>query len=205
MTLPPPPADTPAAHALALLGERGAGRLPHPGGDLATHLRRVHSQLATWGARPALQLAGLCHAFYGTDSFPTALLPLPRRAELAAVIGEEAEELVYLYASCDRPATYPGLADPEAPFHDRFTGTTTLPSLAARRDFAEISAANELDLAAHDPDFRAAHGPDLLALFTRVSSLLSPAAWADCQAVLAGPLPGSPEGPPPPCGVPSAG
>lgn len=102
MALPPPPADAPAAHALALLGERGAGRLPHPGGDLATHLRRVHSQLATWGARPA-------------------------------------------------------------------------------------------------------HGPDLLALFTRVSSLLSPAAWADCQAVLAGPLPGSPEGPPPPCGVPSAG
>ncbi|PJT45943.1 hypothetical protein CWI85_35910 [Streptomyces albidoflavus] len=187
------------------MGELGAGRLPHPGGDLATHLRRVHSQLATWGARPALRLAGLCHAFYGTDGFPTALLPLPRRAELAAVIGEEAEELVYLYASCDRPATYPGLADPEAPFHDRFTGTTTLPSLAARRDFAEISAANELDLAAHDPDFRAAHGPDLLALFTRVSSLLSPAAWADCQAVLAGPLPGSPEGPPPPCGVPSAG
>ncbi|MEU2592432.1 DUF6817 domain-containing protein [Streptomyces albidoflavus] len=155
MALPPPPADTPAAHALALLGERGAGRLPHPGGDLATHLRRVHSQLATWGARPALRLAGLCHAFYGTDGFPTALLPLP--------------------------------------------------SLAARRDFAEISAANELGLAAHDPDFRAAHGPDLLALFTRVSSLLSPAAWADCQAVLAGPLPGSPEGPPPPCGVPSAG
>lgn len=204
-TLPPPPADTPVARALALLGELGAGRLPHPGGDLVTHLRRVHSRLATWGARPALQLAGLCHAFYGTDGFPTALLPLTRRAELAAVIGAEAEELVYLYASCDRPATYPGLADPEAPFHDRFTGATTLPGLAARRDFTELSAANELDLATHDPAFRLTHGPDLLALFTRVSSLLSPAAWAECQTVLGGPPPGSPEGPPPSCGVPSAG
>ncbi|MFF8844326.1 DUF6817 domain-containing protein [Streptomyces sp. NPDC015127] len=38
-------------------------------------------------ARSGLQLAGLCHAYYGTDGFSTALLSLDRRAELAAVIG----------------------------------------------------------------------------------------------------------------------
>src|SRR5262245_36232371 len=93
------------AAAIALLTERGARELPHPGGTLLAHLRRVHDVLAGWGARPVLRLAGLCHAFYGTDGFATALGELSRRDELAAVIGEDAERLVYLYASCDRRAS----------------------------------------------------------------------------------------------------
>lgn len=53
------------------LRELGAEDIPHPGGTLLAHLRRVRTRLASWDARPALQLAGLCHAFYGTDGFPT--------------------------------------------------------------------------------------------------------------------------------------
>ncbi|MFB7786502.1 DUF6817 domain-containing protein [Streptomyces vinaceus] len=200
------------ARALALLRERGAGRLDHPGGTLLAHLERVHARLGVWGARPALRLAGLCHAFYGTDGFATALLPVGRRAELAAVIGAEAEEIVYFYASCDRAASYPtlaadvatdapsdvpsgrsrgaGAADGEAvpsvapAFRDRFTGHVHRPDRQSRRDFAELTAANELDLARIDPAFRAAHGPGLLALFTRVRGLLTEPAWQDCRAVL---------------------
>ncbi|MFB7983582.1 DUF6817 domain-containing protein [Streptomyces vinaceus] len=208
------------ARALALLRERGAGRLDHPGGTLLAHLERVHARLGVWGARPALRLAGLCHAFYGTDGFATALLPVGRRAELAAVIGAEAEEIVYFYASCDRAASYPTLAadvatdvatdapsyvPPDVPsgrsrgagaadgeavpsvapaFRDRFTGHVHCPDRQSRRDFAELTAANELDLARIDPAFRAAHGPGLLALFTRVRGLLTEPAWQDCRAVL---------------------
>ncbi|TWV52736.1 VOC family protein [Streptomyces misionensis] len=91
-----------SAQATALLRRLGAARIAHPGGTLLVHLQRVRELLATWGARPALQLAGLCHACYGTDGFPTALLPPDRRTELAAVIGAEAEAIVHLYASCDR-------------------------------------------------------------------------------------------------------
>ncbi|MEU9838865.1 DUF6817 domain-containing protein [Actinomadura sp. NPDC048032] len=47
-------------------------------------------------ARPALRLAGLCHAFYGTDGFPVALGSVRRRQELSEVIGTEAEDLVHL-------------------------------------------------------------------------------------------------------------
>ncbi|MET9885433.1 DUF6817 domain-containing protein [Streptomyces sp. NPDC006430] len=174
------------AHALALLHAFGAADLDHPGGTLLAHLRRVQEQLAAWGARPALQLAGLCHAFYGTDGFATTLLPVGRRAELAAVIGAEAEEITYVYASCDRGASYPSL-DAEAPaFHDRFTGQVHSPDRQCRRDFAELSCANELDLARIDPAFRTAWGPDLLALFTRSRGLLSEPAWRDCRAVLDG-------------------
>lgn len=178
--------DPPADRAVALLRRLGAEAVAHPGGTLLAHLQRVRGQLAVWGARPALQAAGLCHACYGTDGFPAALLPLERRADLAAVIGEEAEAAVYLYGSCDRRATYPVLAGAEPAFHDRFTGRVHTPPPRARRDFAELSAANELDLARRDPDFRAVWGPGLLELFTRFRGLLSESAWLDCRAVLGG-------------------
>ncbi|MEU9143847.1 DUF6817 domain-containing protein [Streptomyces sp. NPDC048349] len=171
---------------VAWLRDLGAERIPHPGGTLLVHLERVRHLLASWGARPALQQAGLCHAFYGTDGFPTALLPLSRRPELTAVIGAEAEGIVYFYASCDRTASYPTLADGEAAFRDRFTGRVHSPALALRRDFAELSAANELDLARTDPAFRSRWGAELLSLFGRFRGLLSEPAWRECQAVLGG-------------------
>ncbi|WP_405527111.1 hypothetical protein OG426_32080 [Streptomyces canus] len=168
---------TPTDEARALLRRLGADRTPHPGGTLLAHLERVRIQLALWDARPALRLAGLCHAFYGTDGFPTALLPLDRRTELASVIGPDAEAIVHFYASCDRVATYPHLLEPR--FRDRFTGRTYAPDLVLRRDFAELTAANELDLARRDPAFRERWGPELLALLTRFRPLLSQLAWRD--------------------------
>ncbi|MEU1105922.1 DUF6817 domain-containing protein [Streptomyces tibetensis] len=177
---------TESGPAVALLSGLGAADIAHPGGTLLAHLTRVQRQLAAWGARPALRLAGLCHAFYGTDGFPAALLPLDRRGVLAAAVGAEAEALVYLYAACDRGATYPTLADADGPFHDRFTGLSHIPEPQWRRDFAELSAANELDLARLDPAFRDRWGPELLSLFTRIRPLLSQPAWADCREVLAG-------------------
>jgi hypothetical protein len=95
------------AAAAELLASRGAAGIPHPGGTLLAHLERVHALLAQWGARPALRRAGLCHAFYGTDGFAVALGDPSRRDELASMVGEEAERLVYLYASCDRGFSYP--------------------------------------------------------------------------------------------------
>ncbi|MFD5480639.1 DUF6817 domain-containing protein [Streptomyces hawaiiensis] len=92
-----PVSPTDSGPAVALLRGLGAADIAHPGGTLLTHLTRVQRRLAAWDARPALQLAGLCHAFYGTDGFPDAPLPLDRRGELAAAVGAEAEALVYLY------------------------------------------------------------------------------------------------------------
>lgn len=159
----------------AFLAAHGAGEIPHPGGTLLAHLRRVHALLSAWQARPAVRLAGLCHAFYGTDGFATALGGLTERSELEAVIGEEAERLVYLYAGCDREFSYPRLAG--GPFRDRFTGTESDPPARTRRDLAELTAANELDLARVNDDFRAAHGQALLTLFTSWRTLLSDPAW----------------------------
>jgi hypothetical protein len=180
------PDDAPpgTSEALALLHELGAEKIDHPGGTLLAHLVRVRERLARWQARPALQLAGLCHAFYGTDGFATALLPIGRRADLRAVIGTEAEELVHFYASCDRTASYPTLGDPAPSFHDRFTDTTSAPTLQQLQDFAELTVANELDLVDQNPSWKAHGRADLLPLFTRFRPLLTPEAWQDCEATL---------------------
>ncbi|MDQ0941948.1 DUF6817 domain-containing protein [Streptomyces sp. V1I1] len=174
----------PARAARQLLRDRGAETLDHPGGTLLAHLERVRHLLARWNARPALQLAGLCHAFYGTDGFAPVLLAPDQRSRLEAVIGSEAESIVYIYASCDRQATYPVLTDRAMRFRDRFTSRSYTSTLEQRKDFAELTAANELDIACIDSDFRERWGADLLELFTRLRPLLSPSAWQDCKAVL---------------------
>lgn len=166
------------------LASCGANEIPHPGGTLLAHLERVHALLGEWGARSVVRLAGLCHAYYGTDGFPTALGDMAQREELAAIIGEEPERLVYFYACCDRRFSYPHLGEQEGPFKDRFTGTVLCPPLRLRRDFAELTAANELDIMQVNSDLRAQYGPGLLRLFTSWRKLLSDPAWRAVQTTL---------------------
>jgi catechol 2,3-dioxygenase-like lactoylglutathione lyase family enzyme len=170
------------AHAEHFLVSHGAEGIEHPGGTLLAHLHRVADQLAEWRAPDELVLAGLCHATYGTDGFGTGLLPLRRRADLVNVIGAEAEGLVYLYASCDRGATYPGLGGTvPARLRDRFTGQWHDIDPA---DFLVLTAANELDVIAHNAELAAGAGPALLELFARTRRQLPEVVWAACQLAL---------------------
>jgi hypothetical protein len=170
------------AGAEEFLRARGAAAIPHPGGTLLAHLGRVADVLRQWGAEPDVQAAGLCHAAYGTDGFATALITPAERATLAAVIGARAEALVYLYGSAVRAAVYPRLGDP-APvrFLDRFTGDENPAPEWQVRAFAELTAANELDVLARDAEIAAEHGPALTRLFARVRDRLSPPARAACD------------------------
>lgn len=169
----------------AFLRSAGAGDMPHPGGTLLDHLRRVACLLADWGADPVVQVAGLCHAAYGTDGFGQRLLPHTERGTLAALIGTREEALVYLYGSCDRDFVYPrlGTGGPVV-FRDRFTGDEHVPADADLRAFTEITAANELDVLAHNADLAARYGADLRRLFTRCRDLLTPEAWRACADLL---------------------
>jgi hypothetical protein len=171
--------------AVELLRVCGAGGVEHPGGTLLAHLLRVERMLEVWGAPDALRLAGLCHACYGTDGFATSLLDLPRRTDLVDAIGARAERMVYRYAACDRAKVYPqlGRGDPIT-FRDRFRDVEDEVPAAELAWFAELTAANELDLARHNPEFARRHGPGLLEFFSRTRGLLTAAAWQECRAVL---------------------
>ncbi|WP_374228213.1 DUF6817 domain-containing protein [Streptacidiphilus sp. ASG 303] len=160
---------------------RGAAGMPHPGGTLLEHLVRVAHLLGEWGAGPDLQAAGMCHAAYGTDGFDQALVDVTGRAALAELIGERAEALVHLYASCDRGVVHPRLGGGQpVVFRDRFTGREHTPPEPDVRAFLEITAANELDVLAHDADLADRYGPALHGLFTRSRDLLSAAARDAC-------------------------
>ncbi|MGI5163849.1 DUF6817 domain-containing protein [Spirillospora sp. CA-253888] len=159
--------------AVRLLEVKGAAVVPHPGGKLLDHLHRVHATLLDWGARPEVRLAGLCHAFYGTDGFRVPLGDPGDRSELADVIGAGAEHLVYTYASCDRARSYPHLTEPGSSFTDRFAGAVLDLTPGERRDFAELTAANELDVLAHARDLTPAEAVGLLDLLAGWEPLLS--------------------------------
>ena len=94
------------------------------------------------------------------------------------------KELVYFYASCDRGASYRRLAEHDAVFADRFTNERTRPTIEQRRDFAELTAANELDIAAVSPHMRERYGSGLMQLFTRWQPFLSERAWEHVHSTL---------------------
>ena len=80
----------------SLLLVRGADELDHAGGTLYVHLHRVAKRLTTLGASDTLVVAGLAHAAYGTDGFPTHLFDWQtERPVLESIIGSEAELIVY--------------------------------------------------------------------------------------------------------------
>ncbi len=167
----------------ALLVERGADAIDHPGGTLGAHLRRVAARLAGHGVDETTRRAGLWHAAYGTDGFPTALVGLDERDLVADAIGAEAEEQVYLYASCDRTATYPGLGDPVVTFTDRFSGAAGGMPRQRLRTFAAVTVANELDIVDHlalEPGLRR----QLAAVLAPLRDLLTPAGADDLAATL---------------------
>jgi hypothetical protein len=168
----------------SLLLVRGADELEHAGGSLYVHLHRVAKRLTTLGASDTLILAGLAHAAYGTDGFPTHLFDWQtERSVLEAVIGTEAELIVYRYGACDRETTWRDLAEHHT-VTDRFTGTSEELSVADLRDHIDLTIVNELDVLDHAPTLAPKLRPFLQEQIPRWQSLASPAALAEAHRVL---------------------
>lgn len=134
------------ARLVRFLHAHDAGEIEHLNGSLLEHLERTEFLLRRWRCSETVALAGLCHASYGTDGFPTALITLDRRDEITRRAGTDVEALVYLYASCDRGVVYPRLRDGQKDFRDRFTGQTFRPPDGQLRDFVDLTLANEADV-----------------------------------------------------------
>jgi hypothetical protein len=167
----------------AWLRERGAESIEHPGGTLYAHLGRVHDRLGELGHDPQVQLAGLAHAVYGTDGFDLTLLPVAERASMRALVGDRAEELIYLYGACDRSRTWPTLPQTHQVW-DRFTGSPHALSPEQIRPFTDLSIVNELDVAEQDPGIAARHGAYFRTLFDSWAPRASPAVLAAARRVL---------------------
>ena len=158
------------------LAELGAGDFQHLNGTLIEHLKGTARLLQLWGARAVLQDAGLYHAAYGTAGFDSAMVGLDMRDKIAEVIGTEAEQLVYLYCSCDRDFVFSHLNNGPVGFRDRFTSAEFVLSEKRARDFCELTVANEMELVLASAEFRQEHGEGLRNLFEKMTTRLSPQA-----------------------------
>ena len=173
------------ARALRFLEDRGAATIAHPGGTLLAHLVRTEERLARWGTDPDVCSAGLCHAAYGTDGFPTALIGHADRATLVEIVGARAESIVYLYGSCDRSVLHGQVGVSDRPeLRDRFTGETRTLCAAEVDAFVTLTVANELDIVAASPAWATEHGPELATMFRRWEALMAPPAVDDCRSIL---------------------
>lgn len=111
--------------------------VPHSGekGFLA-HLIGVFRDLETWGCERDVCRAGLFHSIYGTELFRRWSLPLDRRKEIQALIGERAEWLAYVNCLMDR-ATFDALLESDGPYRIRNRETGETMELS-RRDYDDL-------------------------------------------------------------------
>ena len=167
------------------LSELGAGEFEHLNGSLIKHLNSTYQLLEKWGASQELCDSGLYHAAYGTAGFETQVVSLSQRNDIAQIIGEIAEEIVYLYCSCDRGFVFNNFdGNSVIKFRDRFSETEFELTNEQAQQFCELTVANELELAIDSIEFLKEHGQGLLNLFIKMKPLLSKPANEAITSVL---------------------
>jgi hypothetical protein len=139
----------------AFLLEVGIGDQSHTGKTYIGHLLAVHRLMEEQGCGLDACRAGLFHSVYGTEQFQGFRLPLERRAEVRALIGERAERLAYLNCAMDRASFDASLerAEPPYPVRDRLSGADV--SLG-REDFDDLCRVHLYDWLEQVP--RSRHG-----------------------------------------------
>jgi len=132
---------SPSGPRLALLRRLGFDDLTHDSHvPFLSHLLGTRRLLVEWGERPAMCDAGLFHSAYGTEYFPVE--QPADRAEVRALIGEEAEEITWVWCTIRRDAIEP--ADPFTTV-DRHTGSAMALSETMVADVATLWAADTVE------------------------------------------------------------
>lgn len=79
----------------------GAAGVEHTDGSYLGHCAAVYRDMKRWGFDETLARAGLFHSIYGTGIFQRFALPLERRSEVRALVGDRVERLAYLNCAID--------------------------------------------------------------------------------------------------------
>jgi hypothetical protein len=172
----------------AALKALGVGEFTHLNGSLESHLHGTHKLLRQWGNPEFVCDAGLYHASYGTQ--PMKKLGLAHkefvesdRPHIQKIIGIEAENLVYLYAACDRDYVYPQIGADRLQYRDRFTKAECILPPDTLSRLLEITLANELEICLKDSGFMQQNRTWFVQLFDRVRGLVSVSAFNYYQQV----------------------
>lgn len=122
---------------VAFLDTLGIDDVPHSGAKgFFAHLVGVYHDLQAWGAERDVCRAGLFHSIYGTEMFRRWSLPLERRGEVQALIGERAEWIAYVNCLMDRSTFYSQI-ESDGPYRIRNRETGEIMEMN-RRDFDDL-------------------------------------------------------------------
>jgi hypothetical protein len=105
----------------------GVEQVAHTQKSYLAHVIGVYRLMHGNGCSDEVCRAGLFHSIYGTERFQGFKLPLERRPEVRALIGERAEQLAYLNCAMDRASFDRAAEQPGGPYRivDRLTGAET--------------------------------------------------------------------------------
>ena len=148
--------------------------LDHINGELITHLKGTYDLLHEWNVNKPLLIAGLFHAAYSTFGYSQHLTSDMNRNRIVSLIGQEAENIVYLYCACERDYFWPQIGVEHEPvFLNRFTQEKYYLSTSELQNFCELTVANELEIAMHNSEFVKKHYSEFSDLFSRMSQYIS--------------------------------
>jgi len=94
----------------------GADNIRHTGKTLLAHAIGVYKGLSGQGFSTDVCCAGLFHSIYGTELFQRFKLPVDRRADLRSLIGEYAENLVFINCFISRASLDAQMQMAQEPF-----------------------------------------------------------------------------------------
>jgi hypothetical protein len=119
------------------LTEIGVGQVAHTHKTYLGHLVAVYRLMEAQGCSDEACRAGMFHSIYGTQRFQGFKLPLDRRPEVRALIGERAERLAYVNCAMDRATFDLALEQQGEPYRvlDRLSGEEVALS---RADFDDL-------------------------------------------------------------------
>jgi hypothetical protein len=122
----------------------GIERIPHTEKSYLAHLIGVFRDLEAHGCGQDACRAGMFHSIYGTEKFQGFTLPLERRQEVRALIGDRAEHLAYLNCAMDRASFDRAVEQPDEPYRfiDRITGDLVELN---REDFDDLCRVHLID------------------------------------------------------------
>lgn len=165
----------------------GVDEIPHTHKSYLGHLVAVYRLLECQGCGEDVCRAGMFHSIYGTERFQGFTLPLERRGEVRALIGERAEHLAYLNCAMDRSSFDSALNRDEEPRRivDRIAGAEVALS---PRDFDDLCRVHLFDWL--EQVSRASEWDYRRAAYRRMAEHLGPGATEAYERVFAG------EGPP---------
>src|SRR5690349_19526912 len=106
------------------LNQLGTSDVPHTERNFMAHLVGVYHYMKRLGCSEELCNVGLFHSIYGTEQFRRFCLPLERRGDIKALIGERAEFLAYMNCVMNRATLDAAALRGESPYvvSERDTG-----------------------------------------------------------------------------------